>query len=84
MKKKPISQRVARAAMREVKALKDRIVALESRYCADFPGTHIASIQFNEITSARMQTANRLGFSLVIRHESGDTYGIRALRVSGE
>lgn len=78
-KRKTIPQTEARRLRAQVRALENELNAMTSRY-VDLPGPHVASIQLTDIDHARLETTEKLGFSLGIRHWSGTTYHVHAIK----
>ena len=66
-RRKPISQTEARRLRKRVHDLEQQIDTITSSYGREYPGTWVASINAQETTVAKLDTARRLGHALVAR-----------------
>lgn len=64
---KKISQREARRLQKELARLENRLERMYNAYAREWPGgVHIASSTLHSVTAAKIKTARRLGFAVVV------------------
>lgn len=73
---KKISQREARRMQRELARIENRVERMYNCFSSEWPGgVHVATLNMPDITAAKLRTARRLGFAVVLTiAENGDAY----------
>lgn len=75
-----------RISVREALRLRKRVRELEMRLgdvlAGGWPGPVIAQVFLSDIQRAKVETTQRLGFSLVVRYNGVDTISLHAVRVA--
>lgn len=69
MSRRRISQREARAAIKRVELLEERIAHERSLFRSDYPGTHLGSTEWPtaQLVCEAIWTARKLGWAVVVK-----------------
>ena len=71
---KRITQAEARRLRRRVRELESKVDRITTSYGLDYPGTWIASMLASDVLSARIDTARRIGHTIIARKSGSEIH----------